>query len=1215
MLSHYRYSVIIFYIFFVTVIPPYINAQDVNLKFDRLTINNGLPQNTVYSIVKDKYGFMWFGTWGGACRYDGYSLKIFRANEDDHTALPDNRINTIVCDKFQNIWIQTGNLAYLCRYNFEYENFTRYLFDRVPDYVKKLFKSPKNRSRIETGNNQYTWISDHKKLLQINRLTRKSLSYTSDLSNPFSVSDNQINIMYLDDCENLWIGTQNGGVNHASLNIKQFLYYNVDRNGKRLAENVVRTICTDKTGKVWVGSENKGITIIDRVNNKYEYLGEKELENPQIRSVCCDKYGIIWIGTKRGLFSYDPYSKKLKNCSVGICDPNVFALLEDHNGDFWVGTFHGLAWYDRTNNHFLCFPLSLTGGKYIHDVIEDHCNNLWVATEDEGVTELQRTTSSDLKYKFRPIRYVHKEGVENSLILNRTYSLTEDKYGMIWIATNAGLSRLNPKNKTFRNFTVKNGLPDDICMGVLFDGKESVWISHKKGLTRINTRTFEFQNFNMYDGLQGNEFSQNACYRDHTTGEMFFGGINGLNSFFPDRIKVNRIKPQVVFTQLSVMNQVMHPGSKINNRIILPKSLLCTDQITLSWWDNTFSLEFAALHFANPLGNKYKYKLKGYDRQWIYTDASMRTASYSHLPSGTYKFEVYASNSDGVWCDHPASLIIKVLPPWWLTWWAIAFYIFIGLIIIYFIYKYILERIEFNKNEEIHQAKLRFFTEVSHEFRTPLTLIIDPLERIINEHLPEETIRQYCSLMHRNAKQLLSLINQVLDFRKLEAGRLTLNLQNLDIVSFIRSTASLFETQARKRNITFSVCSSLDQLMVHFDASKLNMVINNLLSNAFKFTPDQGKIEISLDLSTTVGNEVVIKVRDNGIGIPDEEQKKVFDIFYQSKQTLSKQEGSGIGLALAKELIQLHGGRIILESETGKGSCFSIFLPATEKDGMNIPGIPQEADHIEEISPKRNASLNGSSIELPLMLVVDDNADIRNYIKLNFERDYHVELASNGSEGFERAVETIPDIVISDIMMPGMDGLELCRSLKSDERTSHIPVILLTARQSDEAKTEGYETGADAYVIKPFSTNVLRSQLQNLLAQRQRLRELFSKGSDIELKKIAINITDEAFLKKVTLLVEENLEKENFDMDSLAEILNMSRSQFYRKIKALTNKSLHDFVTTLRMNKAITYLVSGEYNISETAFKVGYSQPNNFTRTFIKYSGTSPSKYIENLKR
>lgn len=1197
-----------------------LEAQVNILKFNHLTVNDGLPQNSIHAIAKDKYGFMWFGTWCGVCRYDGYSFKVFRANENDSTAFADNMINAIVTDSLQNIWIKTGEPNCLYQYSYEHENFKRFSTNKVAPYILDRIAQPKIAE-----NRQFKFTSNEDGLTQFNKVTGRKTLYQVNSNDPFSISDASIYMSYVDDADNLWIGTRKGGINHANLNVKPFNYYHAENAGKGLISNEVRAICKDKSGRLWVGTEEMGVTIIDCTpqGNKYTYFNNKNsIDSRRIRALYCDKLGFVWIGTKGGLDRYNPQTNTFKHYAAdskkagSITNPIIYSMLEDSRGTLWIGTYSGLAKYDRLNDKFIYLPVAITGGIQIRVIMEDRQKNLWIAMEDGGLTKLIRTASSGNMPKFKSVRYVHKEGNENTLISNRLYSLAEDNNGLIWIATNLGLSRLNPENNTFKHFFIKNGLPDEIIMGLLFDKKESVWISHKKGLTRMNTKTLAPQNFNVNDGLQGNEFNENACFRDGT-GEMFFGGQNGLNSFFPDRIKINRHKSRVVLTRLNVMNQVLQTGTKVNDRVILEKSLLCTDQITLSWWDRNFSVEFAALNYANPQANKYKYKLGGIDKEWIYTDASIRTASYSYLPSGAYTFKVFGANSDGVWSDTPAILHIKILPPWWFTWWAIVIYVAVGFLVFLFVHKYVMSRIEISKNEEIHQSKLQFFTGVSHEFRTPLTLIIDPLEKLISDKLDKETVNQYYTLMHRNAKQLLLLINQLLDFRKLESGHLTLNRQQLDIVAFVKTVAASFESRAKDRDIHFGIQSSVSSLPIRFDAAKMNMVLNNLLSNAFKFTPNHGEISIGIAVLNEEKRRVVIKVSDSGMGISEQDQEKVFDIFYQTEYAASQNEGSGVGLALTKELVQLHGGEIVLESKIGHGATFSVFLPISgeEVEEQQI-GFSQEIFSAQEESvlPNLDETVD-SSADLPLLLIVDDNADIRNYIALNFGKSYRIILASNGLEGFQQAAETIPDLVLSDVMMPGMNGLELCSKLKLDERTSHIPVILLTARQSDESKMEGYETGADAYVTKPFNTNVLQAQIRNLLEQRQRLRELFSQGSAIEIKKIAINGIDEAFLTKVVQHIHENLEDEEFNINALSELLNMSRSQFYRKIKALTNQSLLDFVTTIRMNKALEYLLSGDYNISETAYKVGYSMSSNFTRTFTRHFGVSPSKYMESIRK
>jgi signal transduction histidine kinase/ligand-binding sensor domain-containing protein/DNA-binding response OmpR family regulator len=1208
-------------------------AQSELLKFNHLTTDNGLSQNSIHSILKDKYGFMWFGTWEGVNRFDGYSFKVFRANEDDSTALSNNRINAIVSDSARNIWVSTGDPKYLFRFNFDKENFTRFPANRVPKSITLKLNNSRTNSIKRAENSKFIWVATNAGLQQTNKQTNRQTIYQTNRFTPFSLTDHVINAVYLDDCKNLWIGTQNGGVNCANLHNKTFAYYSAGEHGNGLSDNVIRAICQEKNGKLWVGTDNEGITVIDRnrIGNNYTQYGKDKLIDSNIRVIYCDKLGFVWIGTKGGLDRFDPRTRKFRhyfaNVPGSILNPWVFWVMEDHNGYLWVGTFNGIAKYDRKNDRFQSYNSATIGCKAVRVIFEDHKYNLWVGTEDAGIAKLTRDSSNGFAEKLTAKHYRYIPGNENSLINNMVLTMTEDADHKLWIGTNSGLCRFDSEKGVFKRFSVKTGFPDDLIMGLLSDGKNHIWISHKKGLTSMDIRTLEMRNFNVNDGLQGYEFTQNAYYRNPRTGEMFFGGTNGLNSFYPDSIVANPYKLRPVLTKLKVMNQPVEIGSKINNRVILNKSLLSTDKITLTWWDKNFSIEFSALNFVNPQSSKFKYMLEGIDHQWSYTDASIREATYTHLPAGLYTFKVYSANSDGVWSDLPATVKLEILPPWWWAWWAKIVYVILSCLLLWFIYRYISARIEFRdkllverlkneKNEELARLKLQFFTEVSHEFRTPLTLIIDPLQSLLSDNPDKEKIAYYHNLMLRNANQLLELINQLLDFRKLESGNLPLKLVPTDLIAFVRNTAASFENRAHERNIQFSVKSTVEQLFVEIDIDKMGKVMNNLLSNAFKFTPENGEIGIDISIAQTDSPKVILKISDTGIGIAPEALDKVFDIFYQVEGASAQHEGSGIGLALTKELLLLHKADITVESEVGKGSIFSIELPYNPINELNELDNPIEIQVQNTPGESYSPTLQLSDkTDLPLLLIVDDNADIRQYIQLNFNDYYRIIIAVDGADGFQKATDEIPDIIISDIMMPVTTGIEMCRMIKTDERTSHIPVILLTARQSDESKIEGLETGADAYVTKPFSTQVLQAQLTNLLDQRLRLRQLFSNGTPVELKKIAVNFTDEAFLNKVLKVVIENMEDTDFDPDILAEKLKMSRSQLYRKIKAMTNQTVLDFMTTLRMNKAIEYMQSGEYSISETAYKVGYSLPTNFTRSFVKQFGETPSNWMKSSKK
>jgi signal transduction histidine kinase/DNA-binding response OmpR family regulator len=634
------------------------------------------------------------------------------------------------------------------------------------------------------------------------------------------------------------------------------------------------------------------------------------------------------------------------------------------------------------------------------------------------------------------------------------------------------------------------------------------------------------------------------------------------------------------------------------------------------------------------------HMLEGFDKNWILTSASNRTATYSNLLPKKYTFKVKASNSDGIWNPVPTELTITVLPPWWRSNWAYFIYLIFSLLIFYTVYKFIstreklknqiiYERLKSAKMQELEQMKLQFFTSISHEFRTPLSLIIDPLEKIINENVNLTQVKNYGMLMYRNANRLLRMTNQLLDFRKLESGQLRLELTLCDIIPFIKNITENFHFHALQRNIQFNFESAFDSLQIYIDPDKLEKILYNLISNAFKYTQDGGKITCKVESDKDIDNTIVISVKDNGIGIPADSLENIFNIFYQVKNnSLHQSEGTGIGLALTKELVSLHKGEIIVESEPGKGSCFKILLPACSSNNIDIKekndislshGINSEMfcyiDSAQLIKKDKSRKENPHYDSFPLLLIIEDNNDVRTYLKEELSLHFEIIESSNGTKGFEMASDAIPDLIISDVMMPGMDGLALCQKLKTDEHTCHIPIILLTALKSEEYKIEGYETGADAYITKPFNTNILRARISNLIESRQKLRELFSKGAVFDPMLVATNNIDKAFMEKAVEIIEKNIDNITFDIELFAAILNMSRAQLYRKIKALTNQTVHDFITTIRLNKAASLLIKGELSISEVAYKVGYTQPNNFSRSFSKQFGQSPTEYINNSRK
>jgi signal transduction histidine kinase/ligand-binding sensor domain-containing protein len=675
-------------------------SQGKILYFSHLTAENGLSQNTIHGIVQDKYGFMWFGTWSGVCKYDGYKFIIYRNDPDKQNSIINNRIHYIYKDLDESIWLTSFDSTYYCRYNYETDDFTRILRKDVPQRLRDSLNRHTNFSRYNVRFKNFTWNVDQETnlLYQTNRSTGKKIVYRSDLFNKWALNDDYVTDLYVDNNENLWVGTYSGGINKASLNSAPFIYYHHSPNSQNtLISNNIRGIAEDKQGNIWVGTRSNGITIINREKNVYSTLihnslNKNSLVSNQIRKIYCDLYGQIWIGTKDGLDRYDSEKKMFFHYSLHpgkrhIPHNWVYSLYEDHNNNLWAGSWNGLLKYNREKDEFYSYSSSnILLYPYIRVILEDRkLKNLWIATEGGGLTKLIRDPSSGFKEKLTPKHYLNKPDNPNSLLNDRIYAMQEDKKGFIWIGTGGGLCRFDPINEKFIRFSIKNGLPDDMIMGLLIDNIDNIWVSHKKGITRINPNNFQMQSFSFEDGLQGNEFNEDAYFKSKN-GELFFGGLNGLNSFFPEKISHNFYPPQIVFTNLYLFNKPVIVNQEVNNRIVLKKPMFLTDKIEILNSDKSFSIEIAALHYLNPNGNQYKYRLEGFDNDWIYAGADKRIVTYTNLKPAKYIFKVLASNCEGVWTSVPKTLTIIVQPAWWGTWWF-RFIIFVFILgVIYGVY-------------------------------------------------------------------------------------------------------------------------------------------------------------------------------------------------------------------------------------------------------------------------------------------------------------------------------------------------------------------------------------------------------------------------------------------------------------------------------------------------------------------------------------------------
>jgi signal transduction histidine kinase/DNA-binding response OmpR family regulator len=952
------------------------------------------------------------------------------------------------------------------------------------------------------------------------------------------------------------------------------------------------------------------------INYEYDPNDPKSLSNNFIRTIYKDKIGNLWIGTEVGLnklisgtatMSPAYFVRYLHNPkdSTTISNSRVWCIYQDQQGTIWIGTSGGL-------------------------------NKL--------------IPSKDYNSQATFIHYAHDSKDPSSLSDNHVISIYQDNSGNFWIGTDAGgLSKFDSKSEKFVHFNEEDGLPDNSIKGILGDDEGNLWLSTSNGLSKFNPKTVTFKNYSTTDGLQSN-FFQGGAYFKNKKGEMFFGGDNGFNSFYPDSIKENVRIPPIVITDFRLFNNSVPVGlDTTTNRTILKKSITETKEIELSYKDFIISFEFAALDFHTPEKNKYAYILKGFDKEWNYTDANKRFATYTNLDPGEYTFKVKGSNNDGIWNETGASIKLIITPPWWSAWWAYSVYFLFGLGLLYSLRRYELNRtqlknqvkldeVKLKEREETDKMKSRFFANISHEFRTPLTLILGPTEKVLSESKDNETKKQL-SIVKRSANRLLGLINQLLDLSKLEAGKLELKASKTNIVPFIKGLTMSFESMAERKDITLKIKSSSDEIELYFDKEKMTKIMTNLLSNAFKFTPEGGQITVALSLIPSPSGrgmskgqgegEVRITVLDTGVGISEEELSKLFDRFYQVDSSQTREhEGTGIGLALTKELVELHHGTISVDSKLGSWTEFTVTLPLGEKH-LNDEEIVEEPvilsgaknftepviDDFVKTDSSSQAPQNDNTLDEDknIVLVVEDNYDVREFIKDALGNEFQIEEAQNGEQGVRKAEQVIPDLIISDVMMPKMDGNELTKRLKNDEKTSHIPIILLTAKSEQQSKLEGLETGADDYLTKPFDTKELRVRINNLISIRKKLQEKYSKGDFIPVKKIEgkkLSDLDERFMSKVMEVIESHISEEEFSIEEFDREIGMGRVQLYRKVKALTGKSPSRYIRSIRLNRAKNMIEEKKGNISEIAYSVGFSSPQYFTRCFKEEFGFPPSDLI-----
>uniref|UniRef100_UPI00356506FE response regulator n=1 Tax=Lutibacter sp. TaxID=1925666 RepID=UPI00356506FE len=816
--------------------------------------------------------------------------------------------------------------------------------------------------------------------------------------------------------------------------------------------------------------------------------------------------------------------------------------------------------------------------------------------------------------------------------------ITEDHFGNIWLGSDSGVYKLDSKLNLIKSYSSQNGLPNNLVVGIKEDNNYNMWITTKGGLTLLNPQTHQIKNFNAHDGIQGTEF-QSKSIEKTKNGRIIVGGINGFNIFQPNDIKQRSsvsLLPKI--TKFKLSNKTVVPGDSINGRVLLNRAISEIKDLTLRYDENYISFEFVALYFDNQEQVQYAYRMQGLDKEFINL-GSNRVVNLSNLEFGKYTFEIKAT-STGDWETAKATFInIEITPPIWKTWGAYFIYYTIGILVFWFIMYYYTLKVREAQQHDLDQKQLQFFINVSHEFRTPLTLILNPVNKILsNFNNDPEVIKKSAISIQRSSRRLLHLVNQLLDYRKMDVGMSPIQLEKGDIVKFSYDIFSLFDDLAQKKEINFTFKSSTNNIKCLFDFDKVEKIITNLISNAIKFTQNGGDIIVSVNKIKAkkrksinwffnrdkLSDYIEIIVEDTGVGLDKEQQKHIFSRFYNADKSKS---GTGIGLHFTKALVELHGGKISLESKFKKGSKFIVDIP------LDISSKPDKVESIKneylinsmkaveydmlisnDTSPtdKKDIKPNDSNTKLPVILIVEDNKELRLHLTDDLKDSYVVKEAVNGKEGLKMVKKHYPDIIISDVMMPKMDGFEMCNLIKSDVETCHIPIILLTAKTLEEDRIESYENGADAFLPKPFSISVLRARINNLLVAKKRLRDRFSElGGVPPSSEITTNNLDEAFLDKATRIVLKNISDFDFKQENLLEEMNIGRSQFYRKINSLTGQNPSCFIRTIRLQYASELLLQQSNSIKEVTYMSGFNSTAYFSKTFRELYNLTPSQYIE----
>jgi signal transduction histidine kinase/ligand-binding sensor domain-containing protein/DNA-binding response OmpR family regulator len=1198
------------------------------------------PSNNVSAICEDKTGGFWVGSWGGLYRFDRITEQFTPVPHDSSNPenIAHNSVGAIYQSKDSSLWF--GTAASLDKYDFATGKFDHCLTNREgwKAFSFNVVAAYWITSIVEDDAG-IVWLGTQQGLVSYNPGDGSSATYRYDPKRPDTWLNPRNNIAWLSlDPRSgfLWVLTEHG----------LFSFDRANRTFLRLMKKVVTFLCIERSGTLLLGSETG--------------LQKRNVAMPPFRKYAMGDVGIgttvgregsVWVmGYRTAWHKFDtkkesfvPYSfgqyrlayVYRQDCGGGMVflRPDGGSLVLDSLGNDLGGlpssmseilntasnTTHGRMGYYIGTNRGGVYLLDLLKGTVkevlnlqqpIYFLEEDNLGFLWVTTMMGRLVRYDQEQGTFTEYLPDPQNPSSWCGEP----VNWPY---EDSKGRLWFATRSGLHRWDARTNSFTSYTEKQGLPTNNVRGIQEDQHGNYWVSSTNGISRFDPETGRSKH---YDASYGLEPAADIMFGGASRGEdgqMYFGSANGLTAFHPDSIRENLFVPPVVITSFRKFD----------------KPSLLAEEIHLPYDQNFVSFEFAALSYISPERNQYAYMMEGVDRDWVHA-GTRRYASYPNLPPGNYVFRVKGSNNEEVWNETGAAVAIVISPPWWKSPWAYGFYVLALLSLLYAAWKMQLRRVrarhefemskfEAAKLHEVDELKSRFFANISHEFRTPLTLIMGPVKRMRDaSDDPQE--KEELRLVHKNATRLLELVNQLLDLSRLESGSMMLQAAPEDVVPLLKGLLQSFCSYAEQKKISLAFTSSAGSIIVYIDRDKFEKIVTNILANAFKFTPEGGRVEMSVGQDL---QHVSIRITDTGVGIPAEKIPNIFDRFYQVDGSHTReQEGTGIGLSLTRELVDLHKGTITVESEEGCGSAFTVRLPLgkahllpeeicerkreqKKEQRAEGAGLAPLASATDETGTGEVPKVPPMEVGKPVLLIVEDNADVRQYIRRDLKGEYNILEAVDGVDGWQQSLSQMPDIIISDIMMPKMDGFALCEKLKNDERTSHIPVILLTAKATSRDKIEGFQTGADDYIMKPFEPAELQARLRNLLEQRKRLHEHFRKHGLFEIEEQKITSVDQKFLQRVLAAVAERMSEPAFGVEVLAEQMAVSRSLLLKKMEALTGEAPVELIKRMRLNKAATLIEARFGNAFQVALEVGFSSPSYFSKCFKRQFGVTPSEY------